>query len=367
MRKRDEKTFQITDSQLFTMMIGVLVGVGVTSLPREAAEVAGRDGWISIITATILGIMYLYICISYCKLFPNLSLAESMQIVLGRYLGIFLTIIYALYTFATAAVIMRFFLESNYVYFNLYYSMLLPFGVTAFILVYMGRCGLATLARVSEVVFIFSFAFVVLFFFPDKGANFLSLRPVSQLGAMPIIESIPTTALAFLGLEVILVFYPFLEKKETAFRVSAMATALTGIFYTGVFIGTITILGLEATKIFIWPFMEYLKLISFQIVERIDNMFVYLWTAKVFMVTTIQYFAGTFSLSMLTKRKYHDIWVLVCWPVFYIIGCLPQNLVMVTEFTSFVSKYGGLFVFVLPIVLLTVAKIRGLNYAKSKK
>lgn len=365
--KRDEISFKITDSQLFTLMIGVLVGVGVTSLPREVAQIAERDGWIAIIVSIILGLLYLYICICYSKLFPNMSLAESAQVVLGKPLGILVTIMYSLYTFLIAGFIVRLFLESNYVYFDLYYSLAVPMTIITVALIYIGRCGLATLSRVSEIVFVFSFLFVVLFFFPERKPELINLRPVFQNGPMPMVESIPATLLSLLGLEVILVFYPFLENKKTAFRVSAMATIVTGMLYVVVFIASVTILGLEGTQIFIWPFLEYLKLISFQVVDRIDNMFVYLWTVKVMLVAAIQYFAGTFSLAMLTKRKHHDIWVLVCWPFYFAAGYFPRDVVELFDFTEKLTKYGGIFVLTLPIFLLIIAKVRRIDYGNLKQ
>lgn len=366
-KTRDEVSFKITDTQLFTLIIGVVVGVGITTLPREIAEAAGRDGWISIILAILLGMLYMYICVSYSKRFPNLSLGESIQVVLGKPLGILLTIIYSLYTFAIGGIVFRFFLESNYVYFELYFNLALPFIITTLFLVYIGRCGLATLSRVSEIVFLFVFIFMLGLAMPEKSPNFLHLRPVFQHGVMPIVGGLPTTLLSFLGLETILVFYTFLEKKEKAFKVSALALSAIGVIYSTVFVGTIALLGLDATKLFIWPFMEYLKLITFQILDRVDFMFIYLWTIKVLLVAAIMYFAGTFSLAMLTKRKYHDIWVLVCWPVFFLIGYLPRDIVQVNQWAEFITTFGGLFVVSLPVVLLLVAKLRGLNYAKTKE
>ncbi|SHK14964.1 spore germination protein (amino acid permease) [Anaerobranca californiensis DSM 14826] len=361
---RSKKNTYITDFQWISLLFCVMVGVGVTTLPRELADGAGRDGWLTIIISTLLVLLYGKVCLYYAKMFPDKTLAQSVSLVLGKLLGAVIIILYAFYTLLLSGLIIRSYLELIYVYLDIqypyYFSGFLPF----FIIVYVARCGLSTLARFTELIFMMTIPFTFLIISPIFRGNIMELLPVFEGEVVNIFTSIPLVSFAFLGLESILIFYPYLQRKKDSFRTTFLAINIVALFYTLIFITSLLVLGIEQVKIFNWPFMAVLRTMRVAIIERIDTIFLIFWIVQVVMGSTILYFAGTFSLAAYFHNRYHDIWGLICWPVAYFAIVYPKNILHLEEIIGFIVKISTIFLILLPIILIIIAKIRGVGNEK---
>lgn len=367
-RTMNEKKSDITELQWISLLTGAMIGMGITTLPRELAEATGRDGWVSMLAATIIVIIYASICLFYARMFPTKTLAESLQLVLGKWLGGLVVVVFALYTFVVSAIVIRAFLEIIHVYFDVTAPAWLKTFLPLIVIIYMARCGLASVARMAEIVFMLGFPFLVIVFSPIIRCNPNHMLPIFEEGIAKPFLAVQEAAFAFFGVEtIILVFYPYLGKKKTAFKVTYIGVAIVGLIYTVISLTTLLVLGLEQVQLFYWPFVEVLKTIRVVIIERIDNLFLYFWAVKITMVASIMYFAGTFSLSNLTKKKYNDRWAMVSWPVLYIAAIYPDSLVDLEEFSALVSNYAGIFILSLPVILIIVAKLRGVTDDESNK
>ena len=364
---RSERKFDITELQWIALFVGLLVGVGITTLPRELVDEAGRDGWITILAGTVLALIYAKICLYYAKRFPEMTLAESIQLVLGKWIGRLVIVVYALYTLVLTGIVIRTFLEIIHIYFEVSAPTWSKGLIPLIVIVYMSRCGMATLARMAEIILMLTIPFFILMTFSFSEGDLVHILPIFEEGVRAPFMAVPVVSFAFLGIEtIILVFYPYLEKKSTAHRVTYMGIAFICIFYLVVYLATLTVMGKEQVGLFIWPFVEILKIITVAIGERIDNVFLYFWAAKIIMLGSILYFAGTFSLATLTQKKYHDIWALACWPVIHATVIYPSTFVDLGEISGVVTKWSMGFTLTLPIILIIVAKIRGVTGEKSQ-
>ncbi|OWZ83700.1 GerAB/ArcD/ProY family transporter [Natranaerobius trueperi] len=357
MNKHEKR--DISEFQWITLLLGMTVGVGVTTLPREVATEAGRDGWITILIATFCVLIYSYLCLYYARLFPDKTLAESSRKVLGKFLGSVLIIIYSLYAFALSGIVLRIFLEIAYVYLDITYSLIFSLILILPVVVYIARCGLATLSRFSELVLFFTAPLFVLFWVPISITEYLNILPVFEQGVTTPVLAIREPILAFLGIEIILVFFPYLNKQESATRLTSIAVMSAGFIYTSIFLVTLMMMGLKQLVLTYWPFIEYLKIIELVVVERVDTTFIHFWLIKIILVTSIKYFAATFSLAHLTNKNFHDKWALFSWVIILFVSLYPKNLAQASEIAEHISFYGGIFVLFTPIILIIVAKLRG--------
>ncbi|SES94945.1 GerAB/ArcD/ProY family transporter [Anaerobranca gottschalkii] len=358
---RSKKNTYITDFQWISFLFCVMVGVGVTTLPRELVDEVGRDGWITIILGTLLVLFYGKICLHYAQMFPEKTLAQSVPLVIGKVLGAVIIIIYTLYTLILSGLIIRSYLELIYIYLDIQYPYYLSGFLPFFIIVYVARCGLSTLARFTELIFMLTIPFTFLIISPICRGNIMEILPVFEGEVKNIFISIPVVSFVFLGLESILVFYPYLKRKKRAVKTTFLAINIVGLFYTLIFITSLLVLGIEQVKIFNWPFIQVLKTMRVAVIERIDTIFLHFWTVQVVIGSTILYFAGTFSLASFFNKRYHDIWGLVCWPVTYLAIVYPKNILELEEITGLMVKGSTIFLIALPIILIIIAKIRGVG------
>ena len=73
--------------QYILMIHGVQMGVGVLTLPRELAEKAGTDGWITIIISWFFTTMAGLIIIQIMKKYPNGTILDLLSHYFGKWIG----------------------------------------------------------------------------------------------------------------------------------------------------------------------------------------------------------------------------------------------------------------------------------------
>lgn len=362
--KNVKRIYGITDSQLFSLLICTIVGAGVTTLPRTAAQQAGPDGWISIIIGGVViwlitGLIYLL-----CRRFPNKTLPQFSIKILGRPLGILVTCLYIVYALFLGGNAMRIFVDLAKTWTMLwtpYWAFLLSILV---VVVYTTRLGASTLARLSELILIGTIPALLLFLLPLKEFELLNLTPVGGEGINAIVRGVPEAAFAYLGFEILVIFFPLLINRERVFRIYTLALATVTAFYALNALLIYGVLGVEQTTLQVWPLINYLRIGTSPVLERVDNIFLFIWTAQVFGVTVIQYFVATFAFATLTGKSRHDLWALLFAPVLYIISRFPDRLTDVIRVSDIVGIWGTVFLVSITVIMLLVAVIRGLDERK---
>ncbi|WP_353893686.1 endospore germination permease [Proteinivorax hydrogeniformans] len=351
----------ITQMQWIAMIVGILVGVAITTLPRELVTETGRDGWITIIAATLLILIYMSICMYYARLFPKMTLAESIKLVLGKWIGTLVMIVFVVYYLAVAGIVVRSSLEVSSVYLDITTPIWVIAITPTLVIAYMVKCGLGTVAKISEVIFMLTVPLIVMLVSPILQGEVIHMLPVFEQGFTEPFLALPTAYFAFSTIElVVLVFYPYLENKDAPYRVTYLGIIIVGIIYTAIFFTSLFVMGVEQVEMFYWPFVEVLKIIGLPVLERVDTFFLYFWSAQITVGAGILTFGSVFSLTSVTKKDYDNIWIAICIIVVFLFVIYPENITELEQITSIVSLWGGLFAIILPIMLVVIAKLRGL-------
>lgn len=354
----------LTDFQVVAIIISAMAGANMIFLPGFVAEKAGRDGWISIILAGLLvwlaaGLVYLL-----CRRFPARTLPEFSILILGKPLGVLVSVGYIIYALFLGGTTLRIFLEVAKVW-TMFWTPVW-FIVLFFLIpvVYIVRLGPIPLGRLMEIVVYISIFVLLLFLLPLGEFNFLNLRPVGQEGLEAIVSAIPEISYSYLGFEVLLVFFPLILNRQRVVRLYLLGITVVIIFYTGTTLLAIGTMGLEHVQVQVWPVMEYLGLGRLPIIERIDNLFLFYWTVKIIGMISIHYYAAAITAASLTGRRYYSLWTLILVPILYAITVLPDRQVETFDWVRIVGSWGVVFVAALVILLLVVAVIRGLDEGK---
>lgn len=363
----DAKKYGLSDFQWASVVICTILGGGIITLPRTVAEVAGRDGWISIILAGLLAWLMAVLIWLLCRKFPTKTLPEFSILILGKPLGIIVSVLYALYAVSIGGMALRIFTELAKTWVIIWTPM--PVFLLSVLLpvVYISRLGAVSLGRMMENIIYITFGVLLVWLVPLGEFNALNLRPIGAEGISAIASAVPEAIFAFLGFEVMLVFFPFIINRNKVLRVTIIALGVVTALYVGNIIFTYGVLGVEHTLVQTWPLMNYLRVGTLPIMQRVDNLVLFLWTAQMMAVVAIQYYASTFTMATLTKRSKHDLWVLVMWPLVYLAAILPGSLSEVFMLGDLVSRWGGLAIVGIVILLLVAAKVRGLDESKEEK
>lgn len=366
-RIKSAKKYGLSDFQLFALFVCTLLGAGITTLPRTAAEQAGRDGWLSIFIAGCLmwlatGLVYLL-----ARRFPDKTLPEYSVLILGKPLGIAVSTGYVAYTLFLGGTALRIFVELVKTW-TMIWTPHWAFIVSILaIAVYTARMGAVTLGRLCELIIYLTLPAFLLFLLPLSEVNPLNLMPVGGEGAAAILKGVPEAGFAYLGFEILLVFFPLVVYRQRIFRVYTLALAAVTLAYMATAVSIYGVLGVEQTIHQVWPLINYLRIGTTPFIERVDNPVLFIWTAQVFGVTAIQYYAGSFTAATLAGKRRHDLWALGLAPVLYAIAIAPNRLVDVLMVSDLVAMWGLAYLVGVTALLLAVAAARGLDEGKEGK
>ncbi|PYI54930.1 GerAB/ArcD/ProY family transporter [Paenibacillus flagellatus] len=298
---------EITLMQYILIIHGIQVGIGVLTMPRDLAEKAGTDGWISILIGWGIAVAASLTIVNVMKRHPDGTLLDLVTNRFGKIAGKAMTIVMALYlilgfttTIATAISITRVWILSQ----TPPSVILILFFIPGYII---ARSGVRILGRYSELVFFLAAGspFVLLATLPN--AHWLHMLPVLKEGWLRVFVTARSTVLSFLGFELSFFLYPFLNRKERAGVGIVIANTLSMLVF--VFVTVVCNLFFSPDEIteYTWPTLSLLKVIEFRFLERFDIVFLafYLFIFSTTWLPLLLFAA--FCTSQLTGREDHSL------------------------------------------------------------
>jgi spore germination protein (amino acid permease) len=305
---------QITFMQYIFLIHGVQVGVGLLTLPRELAEKAGTDGWISLIIGWIFSTLASLIIVQVMKNYPNGTIIDLLTHYFGKWFGKIAAFIFVLYfAFLGSIIFVR---EGLFIQFWILpqtnmFILLFILSIPTYLIV---RNNITILGRYSELVFFMSIWMLFFYFNPLKEAHWLHLLPVIKEGWKPILTAAKTTIFSFMGFEVAFFLYPFLQQKQKASIGVFIANTITLVIFLIVTIVAFTFYSPDEITQYKEPTINLLKIVEFKFLERLEIVFLSLYIFVISTTVLPIFFATVFSASQLFGKQDHSkyvIWLLL--------------------------------------------------------
>lgn len=354
----------LTDFQLFAIIITATFDANILYLPRVAAQQAGRDGLLAIALGGLVVMVTAVMIYSLSNRFPSRILAEYSIVILGKPLGTLVTLLYIIYTLLLSAVTLRMFVEATKSWTMFWTPLSFFMLLLLLVAVNIVRYGSNTLARISELFFFLLPLIFLMMLIPLDRFDALHLQPLGQANLATICRAVPDILAFYRGYGVLLVLFPLVANRGKILRLYIMAIGLLILMSVGATLLIFAVNGVEHTSIQAWPLLQYLGSTTFVVIERFDNAFLFLLTFQILGLVAAQYYAAVVSVSTLTKKKYYHLWTLVLWPAVYAAAISPPNQHSAFNVTLQTGYFGEIFVFSLVGLLLLVAVLRGLDERK---
>lgn len=352
---------KITLMQYIFLIHGVQMGVGALTLPRELAEKAGTDGWITIIVCWLLATIASLIIIQIMKRNPDGTILDLLARYFGKWIGKAGTILFALYFALIANVIFireALFIQAWILPGAEVYMLILLLSVPSYLIV---RKNISILGRYAEFVFFMTLWTIMIYLLPLKYASWLHLLPILKEGIEPIISGVNTAVFSFLGFEIAFFLFPFLQKKERASMGIVIANTLSLLAFLMITLAAFSFYSPDEITIYNEPTLEMLKVIELRFVERVEIVF-FSFYLFVMSTTVLPYmFMTVYCTSQLAGRhdhRRHLAWFLIIEFVFVVF--LPPSFERNT-LLKHVSEMAGLLVaFVFPLCLWGYVWLHGI-------
>lgn len=295
--------------QYIFLIHGVQVGVGLLTLPRELAEKAGTDGWISIIIGWFLSTFAGLLIIQVMKKYPNGTILDLLTHYCGKWIGKIAAFVFGLYFAFLASIV--FIRECLFIQFWILpqTGMLILMFLLSIPTYLIVRNNIKVIARYSQLVFFMTTWMVFLYFIPLKEAHWLHLLPVVKEGWKPIFTAVKLTIFSFIGFEIAFFLYPSLQDKQKASVGLVIANTLTLLIVLLITIVTFTFFSPDEITQFKEPTISVLKIVEFKFLERLEIVFLSFYIFVISTTVLPLMYSTVFCLSQLFGAQNHSKFV----------------------------------------------------------
>ncbi|WP_227763974.1 GerAB/ArcD/ProY family transporter [Zhaonella formicivorans] len=326
---------KVTPNQVAIGLISTVIGVQILAMPRDLAEAAGRDGWISVILGGLIVGVIIYFLTVLGAMFPGKSIVEYSQEILGRILGI----LYSLIVFAFYALVAAFVVREFADILKLYLLDKTPVEVIIlsmlFVSAYLVNHGVNSLVRVMQVFFpLLVLPLLLLFVMVTPMADFKQLLPPLQKGVLPVLKGVTAGFTIYSGFSVIGFLIPFMEEPRKAIKVCLLAQGLIMAVYLAMFIMSLGVFGPVDMTHLLFPVNDLVRTIEVPgtFIERFDVFLLSIWILAAYTTVTAAYFLTTLSLSQITGLGEPRPLVYLVLPVIYVVAMRPQDITALDAF-----------------------------------
>lgn len=354
---------KISVKQIMVLLILNMFGAASLVTPRVASEYANQDGWLLIIGACILAIIYSFFITRLARRFPQHTFREYSEIILGKPLAIILSVIFLVKLMILGAFELRIFGE-------LTNQMLLnrtPIEIVLILIlivaVYLGRKGYEVRARMGEMlIYLALIPIIIVFVFGIFSVEITNLAPFLVTDKVDIIKGSYAVSVRFLSIELILLAASFVTEPQKLTKACTKSVIVVALMHLVIFAITVGVFGVRETNNHIWPVIPMMKVITLPkfFIDRQDALLMTFWIFTAFMYFNGIIFFASFLIQDIFRLKNRDYLVLPLIPIFYILALIPDNIIETYNWLNLFLKYGGLlFTLFVPVFLLVVAIIRG--------
>ncbi|WP_430787615.1 GerAB/ArcD/ProY family transporter [Virgibacillus flavescens] len=348
---------KITPNQLFFVVLQTQIGVGILSLPYSLYVVAKQDSWISLIIAGIFIQVFIFVIWKLGTRFPERTVFEICDILLGKFLGKIISVFYICYFIAVSSLIL--------VLFSLLIRIWIlpqtPFWIVILLMVvtgvYIVLSDLRVIARFFTVVSVF---YLVLLFLMIavlfNGFNYTYIFPIGGAGILAIVKGAREGLLALLGFEILLVLFPYVQGGSIKkLKKISIANIVIFLFYLFIVVVCLLLFSPAELKFIPEPVLYALKTLDFKVLSRLDLLFLSIWVISVATSYMMYLFLANHGVQKITKKKwkYSAYFIgLISFTVSMIPG---ENLLIIQQYSKIVTQSGFVFAMGLPVILLLIS------------
>ena len=355
---------QVSNRQLFFIIFITLYSFSVQDLPRVMARSAGTGAWVPLLLVAIFMSFAVAIIIYLGKLFKGKTLFEYSSILVGKFLTYCFAVIYIVYFFVVLSMIHR----SGAEIIKLEILSKTPVWATMFgmflLVTYAVSKGISNIGRIFEFfgyILMFTIvSFSIAMYYSGDILNILPLFDIKEVSSY--MKALPFAVMPFLGIEALTIIpLSKINGKKTIWTSICSVFSVLVCFILAVYL-TYMMLGVEEAKNYKDTLFTGIRLIDLEILQflkRFDTIAFVVWISIMFCsVTILTYTLTEYTHKILPKVNSTKLLIIVSVLV-YIAAILPASYDKATQIFTFITMYFGLVpAFLIPMILLIVAKVK---------
>jgi len=285
---------KITTLQGILLMMSTIAPTAILSVPSVVVQLSEQDAWMSIILATVVGILYALLIGSICRQNTQTTFLEWLRVRLGKKAGMAIGMLLTYYYLISVIIEMREFV--NFIAENVLsrtpvYFLII---VTVLVVMYGVSKGISNIAHINLIVIPVSIiVFIVTGILLMKNIHIQNLFPVWDHPMRKIAQGSMTPITWLLQVSILLLIAPFMSKPTEAGKVGIWGIVLTCVQLGVIVVAAITIIGSRLISIMTYPTFYMVGIIQIgSFLERIDILFISIWICMMYVKMSIVMFAA---------------------------------------------------------------------------
>jgi spore germination protein KB len=360
----------ISGSQFAILVILNTIGTTILIVPAGLATEAKQDAWIPAILGVGFGLLVISLYNALGGMYPQMTLVEYCEKILGKWTGIAVSIGYISFSFIGATTLI--WLIGNFLV-----TQIMPdspvITIHAFfvLIVIMGvRLGLEPIARSAEIFLPWvGLFFLLLVLLPIPDSKLENIQPMFDSEVKPIMRgALSFLSVATLPLIIFHMIVPNGERSKDTNKAFYLGSLIGGIVLISITLLTVLVLGPGLTARNLYPSFALAKKVGIKgVLERIEVIMAILWFITIYFKTSIYCYASIKGLAQLLSLKDYRLLTLPFGMILLAVSLIVYPDVIyesewdVKTWIPFVATYG----LVLPAFLYLVAVIKKRKESKN--
>ncbi|WP_235550870.1 GerAB/ArcD/ProY family transporter [Paenibacillus sp. Soil787] len=295
---------KISARQYTVLVILYTIGTSILIVPSSLATVAKQDGWIASILGIGAGLLSVLLYHALGNRFPNMTLAEYSERILGKWLGKTVSLLFISFIFLLASFLLR--VVGNFMTTHIMPETPIEVVHIVFISVVIlaVRLGLENIGRASEIFLpwvIILFLLLVGFLSPKIKID--NIQPVLEGGIKPVVLA----AFYFFSLQELVVFlmlFPYVNRTKKARNAFLAGTWIGGIFVIITTVMSTLVLGTDFTVRNMYPSYTLAKQINVgNFLQRAEAILAVIWLITIFFKLAVCFYVIALGLAQTLKLK----------------------------------------------------------------
>lgn len=360
---------KITSLQMALLMYPTIVATAILAVPSLTAKYAQQDLWISPILASVVGIFTVYITSRLNKLYPNKTIIQMSENIMGKVPGKLITLFFLFFYIHVTGLIVRDYSEFLVGSFFFKTPITIISGSMVFLCALAVRGGIEVLGRVAQLfspIFCIPLIILIILLIPEFRIS--NLSPILEGGFFPAMKGAIVPSGWFSEFFIMIFLLPFLNEKKKGMKYGMVAVVVVMLTLVVVNLTVQLVLGTTtATKVY--PLMNVSRYIGVgDFFEHLESISMAIWIMGAFVKISVFYYAVSSGIAQWFNLSDFR---LVIWPVAILIvefsfWSIP-NIMEYSRFDFIAFPFYAIFIqVIIPVFLLLIATIQKKRESKNK-
>ncbi|MCM3569768.1 endospore germination permease [Neobacillus mesonae] len=352
---------KISPVQMALFMNPAISATALLLVPSITAKHAHQDLWLSPIWASFIGYFIVFVSYQLNKLFPNQTIIEYSQQIVGKFFGKIIGVILLLFYLHITGVIVREYGEFVSGASLFHTPMAVIIGTMVLVCSLAVRGGIEVIGRAGEIIVpVVLLLYVIIFILLIKDLEIKNMFPIMEKGITPSLMGSVSPQSWFSEFILISFLLPYVTDRKRG-----MKWGMISVFSVTVLLVLTNIMDLllfgNMTASLTYPVMVAARYISIaDFLEHLESIVMAIWISGTFIKITVFYYAITLGTAQLLKLSDFRPLILPIGFLILLFGLWSSN--NLEELSLFLGTSGAIYILsiqiIIPVFLLLTGFIR---------